>query len=159
MNGVRVNRDNCAFAHHLGRLVHQTGEPGRHRVAFDIAIGPTAKVAHHIIGGERIAVVPGHALTQVQRVDGRIIIGGPAVQQTADKCAVRIVLDQIFQPAAIDVGDLWPIGKTRVFDRLGFHRHPQGAAHGDMGFGNSGGIQAKQAVSCGRRHTQRGGPG
>ena len=46
--------------------------------------------------------------------------------------AVLVVLDQVFQPAAVEVRDLRPVCQARILHRLRFLVHPQRAAGGGV---------------------------
>ena len=76
------------------------------------------------------------------------------------KRAVGVVLDQIFQPAAIDVGDLRPVGQARVFLRLRLPSHTRSDA-ADLGsLAPWPGLRRPdQAVGSSGRDAQRGGAG
>jgi hypothetical protein len=49
-----------------------------HRVAFDVALAPAADVARHVLGGEGVAVLPGDARADAERVFGRVVVGLPS---------------------------------------------------------------------------------
>jgi len=89
------------------------------------AIGPAIEVMHHVFGGEIVAIVPFHAFAQVQHIFGGRVIGAPAFKQPARHAAIAVELCQIIQPAAAEIGVFCPVPQAGVFQRFGFHVHPQ----------------------------------
>ncbi len=95
----------------------------------------------------------------MKRVFGGVVVDVPAFQQHAAEGAVGVVFHQIFQPAATEIGDLRPVPGAGVLQRLGFHLHPQRAAHLRRLLRAGRGVQAKQAIGRHRRGAQRRGAG
>ncbi len=125
---VRIDHGDRACAGRLGRVVDQRRHAAGHRVALDVAVAPAGDVAGHVIGGEVVAVRPLDARADLQGVFGRVVVGGPAFQQHAAERAVVVVLDQVFEPAAVEVRDLRPVGEARVLHAPWFPCHAQRAA-------------------------------
>ncbi len=158
LHGRAIDLDHSAFAHRLGRFIYEAREARGHCVALDVAVSPAGEVAHNVVSREGLAIVPGHALADLQGVLGGVGVGFPAFQQAAFEGAVVIVLHQVFQPAAIDVGNLRPVSQTRVLGALHFHRDADLAA--DLCFLRlSRGGQADQSIGGDCGQPERGGAG
>jgi hypothetical protein len=110
-----------------------------------------------MLGGESVAVVPGHALANAQRVLRRILVRFPAFEKDGCQAAVTLILDKVFQPAAANIGQFRPVPGARVTLRLDVHLHADRAAlHRRLGARLRRG-KAEQPVGRRRRKAQCGG--
>ncbi len=153
--GVVDDRDR-AFDRLVGVGVDDRGEAAGHRVRLDLLVAPALDVAGDVLGGEGIAVVPGHALADLEGVEGRVVVHLPAVQQHPAERAVVVVLDEVFERAAGDVGDLGPVGGAGVLEGLDLHLAAERAARLHVRFGKRGPRGTDQAVGGRRRYAERG---
>mmetsp|Transcript_3723 Transcript_3723/g.6883 ORF Transcript_3723/g.6883 Transcript_3723/m.6883 type:complete len:627 (+) Transcript_3723:443-2323(+) len=129
-HGVLVHDLDRAFAGDAGVGVDQLTHAGGHGVTFDGAVAETDDVGRDVFGGEGIAVVPHDALTQVQGVDGGVLVGFPAFQQDTFEGAVVVVFDQVFGDPAGHVAHLRPVIGPRVLEGAHFLLNTQRTAHG-----------------------------
>mmetsp|Transcript_29106 Transcript_29106/g.56028 ORF Transcript_29106/g.56028 Transcript_29106/m.56028 type:complete len:399 (+) Transcript_29106:547-1743(+) len=150
-HGVTVENLDCTFQRFVGLWVDQRGKTARHRVPFERLVAPAGDVTRHVFGGEVVAVVPFDASADVQSVDGCVIRDFPAFQQLAGECAVILVVDQIFLPAAREVCDLRPVIGAWVFEATHFLLNADGAACFGVGCGLSRCRHAEHCVGCGGR--------
>ena len=128
LHGMAARHLDGAVERLVGVGVDQRRNPAGHRVALDILLAPAGDVAGHVLGGEIVAIVPLHALADVQRVFGGVVVDLPAFQQHAAERPVVVVFDQVFQVAAGLVGDLRPVGGAGVLQLAHAHLYTQGAA-------------------------------
>jgi hypothetical protein len=127
-HGVAVDHLDRAIGGLAGFLVDQRGDARGHRVALDRLVAPVGDDAGHVIGGEIVAVVPFHALADIQGVFGGIVVHVPAFDKHAAERAVVVVLDQVFQRARGQVGDLSPVVGARILEGAHLHLHADRAA-------------------------------
>ena len=100
--------------HHLNRAgnrlvgvrIDKGVHPASHRVTLYALVTPALKVIGDIFCGEIIPVIPLHAFSDLQGILGRICVNFPAFQQLALDCAIAVILNQIFQPATCEIGNL-----------------------------------------------------
>ena len=156
LDGGGIDNGDRAFTSQLGGRILQRSHTAGHRVAFNVAIAPTADVECHVVSGEIIAIRPLHALTNVQGEFGGGVVDGPRFDQHAAQGAVAVVFHHVFQPAAAKVREFRPVPGARVFQRFGFHVHAQGAALSRGVLSLSRSVEAQQAIGCNSRHAQSG---
>jgi hypothetical protein len=77
-------------------------------------VAPARDVEDHVVGIERVAIVPGHALAHVEDIFGRVLVDLPALEQIALEGEIAGVFDQRLEHLALDVGDLRPVGRARI---------------------------------------------
>ena len=112
----------------LGLRIDQCGHALGHRVALDGGIAPAADIVDHVVGAEGVAVVPCHALADMEGIFGRVVVHLPAFQQAALEGEVARELDQRLERLAHRVGNFGPVGQTRILVGLAEHRNLDHAA-------------------------------
>ncbi len=133
----------------LGVCIDQRVHAAGHRVALDGLVAPASDHTGNIISGEVIAVVPLHALANLEDIGLGVLGDFPAFQQLALESGVVVVLHQIFQPAARDIGDLRPVIGARIFQAANFLLDANSAAHLGMGAGFRGsGLPEQRVGAC-----------
>ncbi len=128
LDRVVVDLGDRTLAQLARRLVDQRAEAAGHGIALGALVGPAGEVEDHVIGVERVAVVPGDALAQMQRVFGGVVVNVPALEQVGLEGVVLGVFHQRLERLALGVGDLGPVGGARVLGVLAPHRDLQHAA-------------------------------
>ena len=110
-------------------------DQGAHAVAIElfghVAFAPAGEVEDHVVGVEGVAVVPGRALAELQRVFGRVVVDFPAFEQPGHEGEVGGVAHQRLEEEAGLVAHLRPVEDARVVQahhRLGDLDHAAGRA-------------------------------
>ena len=80
LDGIVVDLGDRAVASLLGVGVDERAHARGHRIAFDALVAPAVDVEDDVVGVERVAVVPGHALAHVENVFGRVRVHVPGFQ-------------------------------------------------------------------------------
>ena len=110
-----------------GRVVEQRAEAAGHRIAFGSLVAPAGEVEDHVVGGERVAIVPGRALAHMQHIFGGVVIDFPALEQGRLEGELRVYLTS-GSSLPRGIGDFRPVVGARVLLVLDRHGDPQHAA-------------------------------
>ena len=130
----------------LALLLDEGGHAGGHRVVRHVALAPAGEVEDDVVGVEVVAVVPLHALAELQRVDGGVVVDLPAFEQPRREGEVGGVAHQRLDEEPGLVGLLRPVEDARVVHphhRLGDLDRAAGRA-GVLGA--RGGRQARPSI-------------
>ncbi len=117
-----------AFARLLGLGIDQRTHAGGHRVALDGAVAPAHQVEHDVVRSEGVAVVPGHALTDMERVFGGVLVHVPLLEERGFEGEVAGVFHQRLEELAGHVRHLRPVVRARILLLLDEHRNADHAA-------------------------------
>ena len=158
-HGQIVDHFDRALARLAGGLVDQAGHAGGHGVVLHPGVAPARDVARHVLGGERVAVVPGHTGADVERILGRVVVHLPAFQKHPPERTVAVVFDEILQEAPRLVADLGPVVSARLLHGLYARLDAQRAALPRRFLRQRRLRGADQRVGRSRTHAQRSGPG
>ena len=123
-----VHLGDRAVAGLLGRRVDQRRHARGHRIAFDGLVAPAVDIEDNVVGGEGVAVVPGHALAHVQNVFGRVGVDVPYFEQRRLEGEFAGVGDERIEELPGDIAHFRPVVGARVLLVLDEHADPQDAA-------------------------------
>ena len=128
LDGRVVDLDDRAVASLLGRGIDQRRHARRHGIAFGALVAPAVQVVNDVVGVEDVAVVPGHALADVQDIFGRVRIDVPFLQQRGLEGELTRIGHQGIEELPGDIAHFRPIVGARVLLVLDEHAKAQNAA-------------------------------
>ena len=128
LTGEVVDLGDCAVARLLGVRVDERAHARGHRIAFDALVAPSVQIVDDVVGGERIAIVPGHALADVKDIFGRVSVDVPAFEQHRPEGELARISHEGFEELTRDVAHLRPVVGARVLLILDEHAASDDAA-------------------------------
>ncbi len=150
---MAVDPRDRALARLPGRRIDQRDEARGHGVAFRVFVAPAVQVEDDVVCVEVVAIVPLHALTDMQDVFGGVVVDVPAFKKHRLEGEVLGVFHKGLEHLPGNIAHLAPVEGARVLHVLDQHRDLEHAARlGLLGLRRNRSSEPDHAV--GPRHGQ-----
>ena len=128
LDGVIVDLGNCAVARLLRGRIDERSHARGHRIAGNARVAPAVHIEYDVVGGEGVAVVPGHARAHVQDVFGRVGVDVPFLEQRRLEGEFTGVGDERVEELPRDIAHFRPVVGARVLLVLDEHADAESTA-------------------------------